>query len=120
LLAGDTSFAEAIQRDRSSAAYLVPHGKADSATPSKRRLDVVFDAFGLTYDFVLIVVPPVESRPELGWIAARCASAILVTGESAADPTTSAAYKALRAGGIDDVIVMVAPPPSISLGRASA
>ncbi len=58
LVNGDVSFGDAIQRDRSSAAHIIAHGASGALNvPAIQRIGVVFDALGLTYDFVVVLAP---------------------------------------------------------------
>jgi Mrp family chromosome partitioning ATPase len=120
LVKGDVSFVDAIRRDRASPAHMIAHGRGEpGGAGARRRLDVVFDALGLTYDFVLVLGPPADADDELVWLSERCSSAILVTADSGSDPQTLAAYRRIKAGGIEDVIVLLAPTP-VPLGRSAS
>jgi Mrp family chromosome partitioning ATPase len=110
LIAGEASFADAIHRDRASPAHIVPAGTLDRlAEASPPRFEVVLEALGLTYDFVLLLTNPAESQDRLR-ITQRCGAAILVSSEGANDPATVAAHNRLTAEGIEDVIVLLTPP----------
>lgn len=108
LIAGEVSFADAIQRDKASAAHLIAHGRKGLLDSNAlQRIGIVFDALGLTYDFVIVLAPSPERGNEMRTLAKRTGAAILVS-TGAGDETTKAAHDALLAAGISDVVVLVA------------
>jgi uncharacterized protein involved in exopolysaccharide biosynthesis/Mrp family chromosome partitioning ATPase len=112
LMAGDVSFADAIQRDRASPAHLIGYGKGSVITPaSLQRIGIVFDALGLTYDFVIVLAPSSEREEEMKALAKRTGAAILVSAGST-DAATTAAHNALLAAGVSDVVVLVTTEPT--------
>jgi Mrp family chromosome partitioning ATPase len=111
LIAGKTSFGQAIQRDRSSSVHLIGPGAANMLNPAAyARIAIVLDALGLTYDFVIVLSPSAAERPnDMAALAQRTDAAILVS--QAKDASTLAAHQALTAAGVGDVIVMLTDPP---------
>ncbi len=106
LIAGKTSFGQAIQRDRGSSAHLIAPGAPSLlSTGALTRIGIVFDALGLTYDFVIVLSPPTERSADVTTLARRTGAAILVA--SAQDAVTAAAHRALVAAGIGDVILLL-------------
>jgi Mrp family chromosome partitioning ATPase len=109
LIAGKTSFAQAIQRDRVSAAHLIAPGAAGMLNAAAfARIGIVLDALGLTYDFVVVLSPSSERPDEMAALARKTDAAILVA--STQDAATLAAHKALTAAGVADVIVLLTDP----------
>jgi Mrp family chromosome partitioning ATPase len=114
VVAGSAGFGDAIHPDPNSLAHLVPRGVGDIMNAASwPRLDVVFDALGLTYDFVLAVGPTrIEDDPALSRLARRCRAAVLVSAGAAESPATQAAYQRLIGDGINDIVVLTTPPPA--------
>lgn len=109
LIAGKTSFGQAIQRDRGSAVHLIAPGSAAMLnTAAYARIGIVLDALGLTYDFVIVLSPSAERPNDMAALAARTDAAILVS--QAKDQPTLAAHHALTAAGVGDVIVLLTDP----------
>ncbi|BCJ90668.1 hypothetical protein IZ6_14030 [Terrihabitans soli] len=110
LIAGKTSFGQAIQRDRGSSVHLIAPGAADLLnTAAYTRIGIVLDALGLTYDFVIVLSPSAERPEDMAALAKRTDAAILVS--QAKDAPTVAAHNALAAAGVGDVIVLLTDPP---------
>jgi Mrp family chromosome partitioning ATPase len=66
LVAGQTSFSEAIHRDRISRLHLLPRGHGPTAG---EELDLTIDALSQTYDFLVLATPAGDLDPaalELG------------------------------------------------------
>lgn len=110
LIAGQTSFGQAIQRDRASSVHLIGSGAASMLNPAAyARIAIVLDALGLTYDFVIVLSPSAERLGDMTALAKRTDAAILVS--QAKDAPTLAAHQALAAAGVGDVIVLLTDPP---------
>ncbi len=106
LIAGDTSFGQAIQRDRASAAHLIGPGKSELLNAEAyARIAVVFDALGLTYDFVIVLSPAADKPEDMIALAKRMGAAILVANVQ--DLVTTAAHRALEAAGVGDVVLLL-------------
>jgi uncharacterized protein involved in exopolysaccharide biosynthesis/Mrp family chromosome partitioning ATPase len=106
LIAGKTSFGQAIQRDRGSAAHLIAPGAPSLlSTGALTRIGIVLDALGLTYDFVIVLSPPTERSADVTTLARRTGAAILVASEQNA--VTAAAHRTLLTAGIGDVILLL-------------
>ena len=106
LIAGKISFGQAIQRDRTSAAHLIASGAAGLLNMSAYgRIDVVFNALGLTYDFVIVLSPPAEKLAEVKALAQGTGAAILVSHVQ--DLATTVAHNALAAAGIGDIVLLL-------------
>jgi succinoglycan biosynthesis transport protein ExoP len=109
LIAGKTSFGQAIQRDRVSAAHLIAPGAANMLNPAAyARIGIVLDALGLTYDFVVVLSPPADRANDMAALAKKTDAAILVSNTQ--DAATIAAHRALTAAGVGDVIVLLTDP----------
>jgi uncharacterized protein involved in exopolysaccharide biosynthesis/Mrp family chromosome partitioning ATPase len=118
LLGGSASFGQTIHRDVASPAHLVPHGSGEALkAASWPRLETVFDALGLTYDFVLVAGPTVDGEAALARLAKRCRAAILVAAGVATSPATQAAYQRLLAEGLDDIVVLLTQAAAPDLAR---
>lgn len=107
IVSAAVTFGEAIHRDRASAAHYLPLGRSAGARMQPERLDVVFDALSLTYDFVIVAGGAADAS--LGDLTRRCAASILVTAGAGNDPATVAAHDLLADAGIEDVIVLIGP-----------
>jgi uncharacterized protein involved in exopolysaccharide biosynthesis/Mrp family chromosome partitioning ATPase len=106
LIAGKTSFGQAIQRDRASAAHLIAPGAAGLLnTAAYGRIGVVFNALGLTYDFVVVLSPSAEKTADMKALAQGTGAAILVSNVQ--DLATTAAHSALAAAGVGDVVLVL-------------
>jgi Mrp family chromosome partitioning ATPase len=106
LIAGKTSFGQAIQRDRASAAHLIGPGGAGLLNASAyERTGVVFNALGLTYDFVIVLSPSAERSTDVALLAKGAGAAILVSNVQ--DLATTAAHNALAAAGVGDVVLLL-------------
>ncbi|MGQ4272599.1 GumC family protein [Terrihabitans sp. B22-R8] len=108
LAAGDASFSQAIQRDKASSVHLIARGKADPLDSANiSRIGLIFDALGLTYDFVIVVGPSAERNDRMKALAKHTGAAILVARD-AGDTATTAIHNELLAAGLSDIIVLVA------------
>jgi hypothetical protein len=66
----------------------------------------------LSYDFVLAVGPAATGEnPALARLARACRAAVLVSAAGAESPATQAAYQRLVGEGINDIVVLITPPP---------
>lgn len=112
LVAGRAGFGEVIHPAPSSPAHIVPHGSGEALRPENwPRLDVVFDALGLSYDFVLVAGPAtLDNDTTLARLARRCRAAVIVTTGDAESPVSQLAHHRLAAEGINDVVVLTTPP----------
>ncbi|MDX6807088.1 exopolysaccharide transport family protein [Terrihabitans rhizophilus] len=108
LVSGEASFVDAIQRDRASHAHMITLGQQDPLEPaSAQRIGVVFDALGLTYDFVIVLGPSIGRRTGFEALARRTGAAILIAA-AADDEATTSAHQMLLQAGVSDVVVLVA------------
>lgn len=107
LLAGSSSFGDVIHRDRGSSSHIIPNGRVRLEATEWSRLGIVFDALGLTYDFVLVLAPSSETGVDLSELTRRSGAAILVASGSANAPQTVAAHDELVRLGIEDVVVLL-------------
>lgn len=115
LIAGQTSFGQALQRDRASATHLISAGSPSLlGIGALTRIGVVLDALAQTYDFVIVLSPPSDRSADVATLARRVGAAILVADKQ--DAVTNAAYRALVTAGIGDVILLltdaVSAPPA--------
>lgn len=119
LLTGAASFTQAIHRDRDSGVHIIPTGQSAMDPKFRGRMNVVTDALGFTYDFVIIVSPLGTDSKDEQHLAKHCKAAILAATGQATDPATVAMHQRLVDAGIDDVVVLMMSPESMT-GRAAA
>lgn len=112
LLAGSSSFGDVIHRDRASSSHIIPNGRTLVEPAQWPRLGIVFDALGLTYDFVVVLAPPADRGVDLGELSRRSGAAILVASGTPNSPATVAAHDDFIRSGIEDVVVLLTNEPS--------
>ncbi len=102
LLSGAASFEEVIHRDRASRLHVVSpgNGPIDHVEDS----DLILDALSRTYDFVIIVAPPLE-RDELALILAPDADCAVLACAAEATPETIEELRQAGAGEVAPVIL---------------
>lgn len=123
LFAGRVSFAEVIRRDPSSRLHYV-------AAELEGRLDLtgsesVFEALAETYDFVILVAPPLDRDPAALNLAAAAHFVVLAAPPQPNDLATRRAETALLDRGAQEVQIVGSPPRlrrsvASSLGRDAA
>lgn len=103
LLAGASTFAEVIHRDRLSRLHILPAGHHPDADFSG--FDLVLDALAETYDFVVMATPPL-ARNETAFVLAPMADfgVIEASGQTAEQKSQTAYEKMLEAGARDVLI----------------
>lgn len=74
LLAGESSFAEVIYRDVASRLHFIPAGLQEA---NFRDFDLILDALSETYDFVVMLTPPL-SQSEVAKVMAPYADVLVV------------------------------------------
>jgi hypothetical protein len=114
LLAGEASFAEAIQRDGASALDVIRTGGGAIAGEG---LDEILSALAAAYDFVL--VHAADWRSERALAALDAVHKLVVAAPAARLPKALALAREAMGGGAADVIGHAAIGEAIPLGRAA-
>jgi polysaccharide biosynthesis transport protein len=103
LLCGDASFAEVIRRDDASRLHFILAGSQESFDFGD--FSLVLEALSQTYDFVLLMAPPLDRNEMVKLIAAN-ADSILVAAHSDVSETSAKIKSELVDAGAKDVIVV--------------
>jgi succinoglycan biosynthesis transport protein ExoP len=98
LLLGDANFEDAIHRDRVSRLHLVSSGNVE--IDHDENCDLILDALSRTYDFLIIVAPPLD-RDELAIVLAPDADCAVIAGAGEAN---AIAIDELRNAGAGEVL----------------
>ena len=118
LLQGGATFDQAIHLDRGSRLHLLTCG-AGSVEPCAG-LDIVLEALSQTYDYVILLAPSVMVGEMTRALACTCDFAVLACSAQAGDPSSSAAYEALRSAGAARVLAIAVDPAELDSGRQVA
>ncbi len=119
LLAGHAGFEDAIHRDRGSRLHLLPVGRGGPALPEG--LDVVMEALARTYDYLIVLAPPVQAGAGAYLAAPHMETAVLVCGATTSERACAEACAELRRAGIGEVLAFDAGMQATALhGRKSA
>jgi MinD-like ATPase involved in chromosome partitioning or flagellar assembly len=114
LIAGRSSFAQTIFRDRKSRVHFVPAGGAlDAATGADERLETILSALTLTYDYVLIDCPD-ALIPAIG---PGAGAAVVVSEFDADDARSETACERVEAACDGRIHLLVVDPAG---GREAA
>ena len=111
LLAGDSSFAEVIHRDHASRLHFIPSGKRDA---DFRDFDLVLDALGETYDFIILVAPAFPQGEIAKVMAPYADFVVLIAPEDPGGVVLDVLRGELMEAGAQEVLVAGPPVP---LGR---
>ncbi len=112
LQAGASTFEDAIHRDRKSRLHVLPAGRV-AIDPLGER-DLILDALSMTYEFVLLVAPPLRESDAALDLAPDADHAVLA-GETGSEAPELA--ELLRAGAGDAVAVSL---DEMEPGRSAA
>ena len=112
LLRGRASFAEVIHRDSQSRLHVIPVGLPGLEASGLDTIDLVLDALGETYDYVLLHAPE-PAQPVTRRLAHHAdVAAVVYAGEPRAADIDAARATLARAGGPDAVHVLPAGTPA--------
>ena len=112
LLSGSASFAEVIHRDIASRLHVIP---AATAMPMTADFDLVLDALSETYDFLLMLAPPMADGEIMRRLAPHADTVLLASRSEADDPAIVAAHGDLVEAGAQDIL-LVTPPSAPARG----
>jgi Mrp family chromosome partitioning ATPase len=119
LLAGVASFADVIRRDPASRLHFLPIGRHEGLDLDE--FGGALEALAETYDFILLIAPPLDESEIAMTLAAKADFVVLATP---AQPNDGAAYEAeaaLMESGAREVLLVGLPAESPqSLGRNAA
>ncbi|MBZ9938209.1 exopolysaccharide transport family protein [Mesorhizobium sp. BR1-1-16] len=106
LFAGEASFAQAIFRDRSSRAHIIPRGTEPlpEGLAGDGRLAEILDALDATYDHILLDV----DRGLAEALAATASTIVLVAESQAGDPRALTAHDAFAAATKAEILLLIA------------
>ncbi len=102
LLCGDASFAEVIRRDDASRLHFISAGCHESFDFGD--FDLVLEALSQTYDFILLMTPPLD-RNDMAKLLAAHADIILVSARAEVSETSAKIRNELIDAGAKEVIV---------------
>ena len=102
LLCGEASFAEVIRRDDASRLHFITAGCHESFDFGD--FDLVLEALAQTYDFVLLMMPPLE-RNDMAKVLAPHADILLVLAQAEVGETSAKVKNELSEAGAKEVIV---------------
>ena len=114
LLSGSASFAEVIHRDAASRLHIIPAAPAMPMTAAAD-FDLVLDALSETYDFLLMLAPPMVDGEIMRRLAPHADSVLLASRSEADDPAIVAAHGDLVEAGANDIL-LVTPPSAPARG----
>jgi tyrosine-protein kinase Etk/Wzc len=106
LVAGDASFVEVIQREPGSRLHFVPAGMLGPSflESEPQAVDIAFEAFDRTYDWVICVMRDHGEAGLMGFLASRV-DAVVVAADDAASEAAADLYERARSAGASDVVV---------------
>ncbi|WP_020175865.1 GumC family protein [Methyloferula stellata] len=110
LLCGKASFAEVIRRDDASRLHFISAGRHESFDFGD--FDLVLEALAQTYDFILLMTPPLE-RNDMAKLLAAQVDAVLVSAPPDASETVAKIKAELIGAGAKEVIVVDAVPADL-------
>jgi uncharacterized protein involved in exopolysaccharide biosynthesis/Mrp family chromosome partitioning ATPase len=103
LLSGTSAFAEVIHRDAGSRLHFIAFGSGAAFDPGD--LDLVLDALGQTYDFIILAAPALCEGGKAKALA-PFSDFVALVGAGASAQDSSEAYDALLTAGALDVVVV--------------
>ncbi len=106
LLAGEASFAEVIHRDYASRLHFIPTGRRDA---DFHDFDLVLDALGETYDFIVLVTPAFPQSEIAKVMAPYADCVILLTAGDPGGGVLAALEGELMEAGAQQVLVAGLP-----------
>ncbi len=114
LLCGEASFAEVIRRDDASRLHFISAGCHESFDFGD--FDLVLEALAQTYDFVLLMTPPLD-RNDMAKVLAVHADAVIVSAHQDASETAEKTKAELMEAGAKEVIVIDVAPADVTPER---
>lgn len=119
LLAGAASFAEVIRRDPASRLHFLPVGRHDGL--DLEEFGSALEALAETYDFILLISPPLDESEIAKTLAAKADFVVLATPAQQSDGAAYEAELELMASGAREVLLVGLPADGPqSLGRNAA
>lgn len=115
LLSGRASFSDVICRDPESRLHFVAAGLGDPS--DLQAFESILDALELTYDFVLLIAPPLDQSDLGKMLAARADFFVLATPPQARDAAAGEAMAELIELGAREVLVIGMPPDAAAAPR---
>ena len=112
ILAGSADFEEAIYREPGARMHVLPAGR--EAFGYDENCAVIIDALSRTYDFVVLVAPPLGDSEVALSVAPDCECAVL----ACADEPNDLAMDELTHAGAGAVVAI--PRPASKTGRTAA
>ncbi len=103
LLSGTAAFAEVIHRDAGSRLHFIAFGSGAAFDPAD--LDLVLDALGQTYDFIILAAPALCEGGKAKALAPFSDFVALVGSGASAQACSEACDALLTAGAVDVVVV---------------
>ncbi|SFK03127.1 hypothetical protein [Methylocapsa palsarum] len=113
LVSGQASFSEVIRRDPASRLHFVAAGVGDAL--DHQSLERILDALELTYDFVLLIAPPLDRSDLAKKLAEKAEFFVLATPPQPREGDVREARTELIERGAGEVLVIGMPseaPPS--------
>jgi polysaccharide biosynthesis transport protein len=106
LVAGDASFVEVIQREPGSRLHFVPAGMLGPSflESEPQAVDIAFEAFDRTYDWVICVMRDHGEAGLMGFLAPRVDAVVVAAGDAASEAAADL-YERARSAGASDVVV---------------
>ncbi len=105
LIAGETGFADIIERDEGSRLHMV--GRGTSQVEIGADLDDAIDALSQTYDFVFMLAPQTdEGAAFAAQMATAVDKALIFAGEGVSRASVRELQDALKVGGAGEVVVI--------------
>lgn len=108
IAAGRASFAEVIRRDPVSRLHILPAGQIESLDPEAS--SSVIEALAKTYDFVLLLAPPVDQDETARILAAKADVTVLATAAVHGEAAVREAREELTDHGARKILMMGVPP----------
>lgn len=110
LAAGHAGFDEVIHRDRGSPLHLLPAGRIGAAPADG--LDGIIEALAQTYDYVILLAPPLGAGAEAFALAGQSDYAVLVRPPDADARDMDEAHAELRRAGAIEILSIIDEEPS--------
>ena len=101
-------FADVIHRDCASRLHFIPFGSGERFNPDD--LDIVLDALGQTYDFVVLAAPPLTTSEMAKALAPYADFVVVAAPEDTSETETAGARAELNAAGASEILVVCGDP----------
>ncbi|QBR72431.1 hypothetical protein CU048_15365 [Beijerinckiaceae bacterium] len=119
LLAGAASFAEVIRRDPASRLHFLPVGRHDGL--DLEEFGSALEALAETYDFILLISPPLDESEIAKTLAAKADFVVLATpAQQSAEVAYEAELELMASGAREVLLVGVPTDRPQTLGRNAA